>query len=113
MFAVIAFGTVFPTSMALPDEGMWPFDGLPLHADDLSSLPPAWITTCGADPLRDDGRAYADRLREAGVAVQHRHLAGHVHPSFAFTRIASAATHERDAITALRTALHPGPVRAS
>lgn len=80
----------------------------PLHAEDLSGLPPAWITTCGADPLRDDGRAYADRLRDAGVDVVHRHLAGHVHPSFAFTRIASAAALERDAVAALRSALHPG-----
>ena len=81
----------------------------PFHAEDLSGLPPAWITTCGADPLRDDGRVYAERLDEAGVDVEHRHLSGHVHPSFAFTRIASAATLERDAIAALRTALHPSP----
>lgn len=79
----------------------------PLHAADLSGLPPAWITTCGADPLRDDGRVYAERLRDAGVPVEHRHLAGHVHPSFAFTRIASAAALERAAIAALRVALQP------
>ncbi|QYG91396.1 alpha/beta hydrolase [Iamia sp. SCSIO 61187] len=79
----------------------------PLLAEDHSELPPAWITTCGADPLRDDGRAYAEALEAAGVPVTHRHLAGHVHPSFAFTRIASAAAHEGDAIAALRRALHP------
>jgi acetyl esterase len=81
----------------------------PLHATDpaLAGLPSAWITTCGADPLRDDGRAYAERLAAAGVPVEHRHLAGHVHASFTFTRIASAAAHERAAIAALRGALHP------
>ena len=81
----------------------------PLHADDHTGLPPAWITTCGADPLRDDGRAYAAALEAAGVAVTHRHLAGHVHPSFAFTRLATAAAHERDAVAALRRALHAAP----
>ncbi len=78
----------------------------PLLVADASGLPPAWITTCGADPLRDDGRAYAALLSGAGVPVTHRHLPGHVHPSFGFTRIRSAAAHERDAIRALRTALH-------
>lgn len=79
----------------------------PYHVEDLTGLPPAWITTCSADPLRDDGRVYAERLRDAGVEVTHRHMEGHVHPSFAFTRIASAAALERDAIAALRRALHP------
>lgn len=83
----------------------------PLHADDLSGLAPAWILTCGADPLRDDGTAYAAALRAAGVEVVERHLSGHVHPSFAFTRIASAAAYQRDAIAALRAALHPSASR--
>lgn len=91
-----------------PDDWTHPYAS-PLHAEDHTGLPPAWITTCGADPLRDDGRVYAEALEAAGVAVTRRHLAGHVHPSFAFTRIASAAAHERDAVTALRRALHPAP----
>lgn len=79
----------------------------PYHAEDLTGLPPAWILTCGADPLRDDGTVYAERLREAGVPVTHEWLRGHVHPSFAFTRIASAADYQQRTIDALRTALHP------
>ncbi len=63
---------------------------------------------CEFDKLRDDGIAYAEALRAAGVDVHHELLAGHVHPSFAFTRlIPSAADYERRAITALRAALHP------
>jgi acetyl esterase len=78
----------------------------PLRAQDLRGLPPATILTCGYDPLRDDGRAYAARLVEAGVRVRHVHLDGHVHPSFAFTRLLpSARTYEQQAIAALAEAL--------
>lgn len=41
----------------------------PILAEDFSGLAPAYITTALADPLRDEGEAYAERLREAGVEV--------------------------------------------
>ena len=79
----------------------------PLFATDLQGLPPAWIMSCEYDKLRDDGVAYAEALRAAGVPVASRILAGHVHPSFAFTRLLpSARAYERDAIAALARALH-------
>jgi acetyl esterase len=78
----------------------------PLHAEDLSGLPPAWITGAEYDKLRDDSVAYAAALEAAGVPVRHQILAGHVHPSFAFTRIIpSSAAYEREAIAALARAL--------
>jgi acetyl esterase len=41
----------------------------PLQAPSLADLPPAFLALGGCDPLRDEGRAYAARLREAGVPV--------------------------------------------
>lgn len=43
----------------------------PLLADDHSGLPPALVLTAGFDPLRDEGRLYADKLSAAGNAVQY------------------------------------------
>lgn len=77
----------------------------PLFAEDLSGLPPAWIMTAEYDKLRGDGVAYAEALTAAGVEAKHIRLAGHVHPSFAFTRIIpTAATYEDQAIAALAAA---------
>jgi acetyl esterase len=44
----------------------------PIRAASLSGLPPALIVTCGRDPLREEGQAYARKLAQAGVAVVHR-----------------------------------------
>jgi acetyl esterase len=51
----------------------------PLQARDLSDLPKAFVLTCGFDPLRDEGIAYADRLRDAGVDVEHTNYESMIH----------------------------------
>jgi acetyl esterase len=51
----------------------------PLFAADLSGLPQALVVTAGFDPLRDEGRAYADRMRDAGVEVAFECSKGSMH----------------------------------
>jgi acetyl esterase len=58
----------------------------PLRAPSLAGQPPAMIVTAGFDPLRDEGRAYADRLREAGVDVVYREYPGQIHAFVSLTR---------------------------
>ncbi len=48
----------------------------------LQGLPPATVITEGFDPLRDEGAAYADKLRQAGVQVDYRNYASAAHEFF-------------------------------
>ena len=50
-----------------------------LRAEDLAGLPPAYVATCGFDPLRDEGEAYAARMRAAGNRVALRRHPGLTH----------------------------------
>jgi acetyl esterase len=65
----------------------------PLRAGDLSGLPATYIITAGFDPLRDEGRAYAERLARAGTAVTHECFEGQVHGFLMMGADIAAAGH--------------------
>src|SRR5262249_42884992 len=58
----------------------------PILASDLTGQPPTMIVTAGFDPLRDEGHAYAERLRAAGVDVVYREYPGQIHAFVSLTK---------------------------
>jgi acetyl esterase len=67
----------------IPDESQYSDPrASPLLARDLSGLPPALVITAGFDPLRDEGRAYADKMRAAGGDVTYLCSEGSMHGFF-------------------------------
>lgn len=81
----------------------------PLLADDLGGLPPALVVTAGFDPLRDEGRQYAEAMRAAGVSVDHREFGSLIH-GFAnfFPFGGDSSTAMAEVISALRAHLNGG-----
>ena len=59
----------------------------PILTEDLSNLPPSYIITVAADPLRDEGRAYAEKLKENGNEVEHVEYDDTVHAFFSWATI--------------------------
>ncbi|WP_406426443.1 alpha/beta hydrolase [Streptomyces sp. NBC_00147] len=79
----------------------------PARAEDLSGLPPAYVTACEFDPLRDEGIAYAQRLQQAGVSTELHLYPGTFHGSTPY--VPEAAVSRRmvaDQLHALRKGLH-------
>jgi acetyl esterase len=68
-------------------------DASPLRGQNLSDLPPAVVITAEHDVLRDEGEAYVDRLREAGVEVRHRRFAGQMHGFFTMVGLLLSPEH--------------------
>lgn len=65
----------------------------PLCAADLSGLPPAYVITAGFDPLLDEGLAYAERMRAAGVDVTYECFEGMVHGFVVMGGVLAASHH--------------------
>ena len=78
----------------------------PLRAKNLANLPPGLCITAGYDPLRDEGEAYAARLREAGIDVRTSRYPGMFHGFFGMTaQLEKAREALAEASAALRAAL--------
>lgn len=63
----------------------------PLLAKSLAKLPPAFVMTAGFDPLRDEGRAYAERLKKEGVPTEYREYSDMVHGFITMGRVLDTA----------------------
>jgi acetyl esterase len=87
-----------------PDVDDW--RASPGRAKTLARLPPSYVLTAGADPLRDEGDEYAHRLKEAGVPVTHRHFPGQFHGFFTMGKLLQQANVAAGDISAWLKALN-------
>jgi acetyl esterase len=96
----------FDQYIAREDREDWRF--ALLNAADAEGVAPAWFGLAECDPLVDDGLAYADKLRAAGVAVDLEIYRGVTHEFIKMGRaIPEARQAHADAARALNSALNP------
>ena len=72
----------------------------PLRADDLAGIAPALVYTAGFDPLRDEGKAYADKLARAGVKTIHREFDSLIHGFVGMRGVLQAGARAMDEMVA-------------
>ena len=88
-----------------PDPANWDKPRASPWFADVKSVAPALVQTAGFDPLRDEGEAYAVKLREAGVAVSSKRYPSMVHGYISITgSIVVAREAWGDLVAALRGA---------
>ena len=95
----------------IEDEADWSdWRASPLLAPDLARLPPALVLTAGYDPLRDEGRQYADALSAAGNRVQYVCFERQIHGFVPMGRVIDEANTAVDLCAAgLRRAIGSTP----
>lgn len=80
----------------------------PLKATSLAGVAPAFVLTCGHDPLAAEGRAYAERLARDGVRTTALHIGDQTHGMITMTKVIGPAMPLQDFVAAsLRDALRP------
>ena len=84
----------------------------PLHIEDASGLPAAHIVTAEFDPLRDEGEAYGERLRAAGVPVTVRRYDGQIHGFMSLGGALRIARQANDDVAAAIAAALQSPRQA-
>jgi acetyl esterase len=77
----------------------------PLLRDDLAGVAPAIVLTAGFDPLRDEGEAYAAKLRGAGVRVAARRAPGLIHGFVNMTAVNRPSREETVALAGMVRAM--------
>jgi len=92
-----------PGSSGVPDHAA------PGRAANLSGLPPAFVSACEFDPLRDEDIVYAHRLIQAGVRTELRYYPGTFHASFTIADATISQKMIADQIDALRRGLRATP----
>ncbi|MEC9345794.1 MAG: alpha/beta hydrolase [Pseudomonadota bacterium] len=91
----------------LPDPATWAHpDASPIKAESLAGLPPALVLIAGYDPLRDEGVAYTQAMRDAGVAVEMIEYPTMLHGFVRMGRLVNMASVALDDVAqAIRAAL--------
>ena len=88
-------------------DGAAPAYAAPARTDDLSGLPPAYVSVYESDPLRDEGLAYASNLLNAGVSVELHLFPGTFHRSAIVADAAVSRRQAAETLDALRRGLSP------
>ncbi|MEZ5570445.1 MAG: alpha/beta hydrolase [Halioglobus sp.] len=86
-----------------------PYHAAPARAEDLSDLPPAYVSTMEFDPLRDEGVEYALKLMRAGVATELHSFPGTFHGSSLFSSAQISKRESTEMFAVLRRALQIDP----
>jgi acetyl esterase len=76
---------------------------------DLAGLPPTVLVTASLDPLRDEGRAFAAKLVEAGVSTAYYEAQGNIHGFATYRKVIPSAQKDTEAFLAMARAMLANP----